>query len=111
MDICRCTLLCSDPFQMAACVEFFRQSAGFEMVRCANRFEGWTQGAALRYRNVNTNVAAEFSVGGETVRFICEIQLHFRDFYAIGKQCHAMYQVLRAQPEELRTTRKFGPSA
>ena len=73
-------------FQMAGLIAYF--SKHFEMVRCANRFENWTDSSHLCYRNVNTNLASLYESEGEPIRFITEVQFHFRDFFPLGKLLH-----------------------
>merc|ERR1712216_304184 len=72
-DLCRATVLCSDPFQLAVFVAAL--DARFGLVRVANRFFQWDSDPAAPavYRNVNTNVWFK-PPGGQ--RVIVEVQLH-----------------------------------
>ena len=80
---------------MAGLIAYFGQH--FDMVRCANRFENWTGSSPLSYRNVNTNLAFSYEGQGEPIRFIAEVQFHFRDFFPLGKLLHKTYEVCRAK--------------
>ena len=51
----------------------------------------------LCYRNVNTNLASSYEYQGEPIRFITEVQFHFRDFFPLGKLLHKTYEVCRAK--------------
>ena len=64
--------------------------------RCANRFENWTDSSQLCYRNVNTNLASLYESEGEPIRFIAEVQFHFRDFFPLGKLLHKTSRRARA---------------
>ena len=94
---------------MAGLIAYF--SKHFEMVRCANRFENWTDSSQLCYRNVNTNLASLYESEGEPIRFIAEVQFHFRDFFPLGKLLHKTYEVCRAKScWELAGQQRFAES-
>ena len=80
---------------MAGLIAYFGKH--FDMVRCANRFENWTNSSQLCYRNVTTNLASSYESHGEPIRFIAEVQFHFRDFFPLGKLLHKTYEVCRAK--------------